>query len=56
MRRADDVVLRNCRVKFEGEDMSQFGEALYAEDCENLVMEGFSGKAAQSGFEDIKIV
>ncbi len=56
MRRADDVVLKDCRVKFEGEDVSRFGEALYAEDCKNLSMEGFSGKAAQAGFEDIKIL
>jgi len=56
MRRADDVVLRNCRVRFAGEDMSQFAEALYAEDCENLVLEGFSGKAAQDGVQDIRIV
>lgn len=56
MRRADDVVLKDCRVKFEGEDVSRFGEALYAKDCKNLSMEGFSGKAAQAGFEDIKIL
>ena len=55
MRRADDVVLRNCRVKFEGDDVSAFGEALYAEDCENLSMEGFSGKAARPELEDIRI-
>ena len=56
MRRADDVVLRNCRVRFEGDKLEDFGEALYAQDCRNLSMEGFFGKAAQPGFEDIKIV
>ena len=56
MRRADDVVLRNCRVRFEGDKLEDFGEALYAQDCRNLSMEGFLGKAAQPGFEDIKIV
>ena len=54
MRRADDVVLRNCRVKFEGNERDKFGEALFAQDCENLSMEGFSGKAARAGVEDIR--
>ena len=56
MRRADDVVLRNCRVKFEGNERDKFGEALFAQDCENLSMEGFSGKAARAGVEDIRIL
>lgn len=55
MRRADDVVLRDCRVRFEGEDMSEFGSALCAEDCANVKLEGFDGKAAQSGMQDVEI-
>lgn len=55
MRRADDVVLRNCRVQFAGEDVSDFGEALAAEDCKDLILEGFRGRAAQPGFEDVRM-
>lgn len=56
MRRADDVTLRNCRVRFAGEDKTAFGEALHAEDCQNLSMDGFCGKAARDGFKDIEIL
>jgi hypothetical protein len=56
MRRADDVVIRNCRVKFEGENRDDFAEALYAEDCRNLSMDGFTGRAARDGIEDIRIL
>lgn len=54
MRRADDVVLRNCKVRFAGDDLSDFGEALAAEDCKGLILEGFLGKAAQPGFQDVR--
>ena len=53
LRRADRVTLRECRVAFEGANVSDFGEALYAEQCEGLKMTEFEGKAAREGFEDI---
>lgn len=56
LRRADGVTLRGCSVRFAGEDRSAFGEALYAEDCENLRREGFEGRAARPGVQDVRIV
>ena len=54
MRRADDVTLRNCKTCF-ADALEEFGQALYAEDCVNLEMEGFKGKAARDGLKDIEI-
>ena len=56
MRRADKVELNNCRVRFEGEDVSGFGEAVYAKDCRDLQVKDFCGKAAGPQFEDIRIL
>lgn len=56
MRRVDGVSLRNCRVRFEGEDVADFGQALSAQDCRGVKLEAFDGKAAQAGFEDVEIV
>jgi hypothetical protein len=55
MRRADRVTLRNCSVNFSGEDRSDFGEALAAEDCRELKMDGFYGNAAQFGYENVRL-
>lgn len=44
MRRADDVILSNCRVRFEGEDISDFGEAVYTHECRNLYVKDFLEK------------
>ena len=35
------VTLRNCRVRFRGEDLSDFGQALYTERCEDITLENF---------------
>lgn len=43
MRQADGVVLRDCRVRFEGGDMEDFGQALYTGDCGEVKLEGFDG-------------
>lgn len=53
MRRADGVTVRDCRVRFEGGDMANFGQALYARDCGEIKLENFDGKAAQEGFRDV---
>ena len=46
------MTLRDCTVRFEGEDLSDFGEALRTERCKDVVVENFRGKAARDGFED----
>lgn len=33
--------MRNCRVRFRGEDLSDFGEALYTERCAEVTLENF---------------
>ncbi len=53
MRRADKVTLRNCSVSFAGEDVSDFGEAVRCHECTGVALEGFQGKAAREGFEDV---
>ena len=55
MRRADDVVLRNCQVKFEGEERNDFSHALFAQECRDMMLENFRGKAARSSLEDVVI-
>ena len=55
MRRADDITLRDCRVRFEGEDLSDFGQAVYAYECGKIELERFDGKAAREGFEDVEL-
>ena len=56
MRRADNVTLRSCHVKFDGDQRDKFGEALFARDCCNLSMENFAGKAARPELEDIRML
>lgn len=48
LRDVRDVTLRNCRVRFRGEDLSDFGEALYTERCEDLVTENFRESTSAS--------
>jgi hypothetical protein len=55
MRRADGVTIRNSRVTFEGEERECFGEAIHAQDCKDLVIEGFKGEAARPELEAIVI-
>ncbi len=47
-----EVTLRDCAVRFEGDDRSPFGEALRAKDCAGLSVEGFHGSAARPGLPD----
>ena len=53
MRRADDITLRDCRVHFAGDKLDEFGEAVRCEDCENVVLRDFDGKAARPGLQDV---
>lgn len=53
MRRADKVTLRGCSVDFAGDDVSDFGEAIRCQECTGVALEGFRGKAAREGFEDV---
>lgn len=53
LRRADEVTLRNCRVRFAGEDMEGFGHAVFAEDCTDVDLQAFQGKAARPELEDV---
>ena len=54
-RRVDGLTLRNCKVTFEGEERDAFGEALRIENCKDLTLEGFYGKAAREGLSDTVI-
>lgn len=42
------VTLRDCAVRFSGEERDNFGEALRAERCESLSLERFDGRAARA--------
>ena len=55
LRQVDGAVIRNCSVTFEGEDVSDFGEAFRAENCRGVELEGFSGQAAREELQDIVI-
>ena len=46
------VTLRDCSVRFRGEDLSDFGEVLRAEQCRDVTVENLRGHAAREGFED----
>lgn len=43
MRRADGVTLQDCRVRFAGEKIPEFGEAIGMESCRNIRTERFDG-------------
>ncbi len=51
-RNVDGITLRHCQVRFDGENMACFGEAIRTEHCHKIVLDEFKGKAAQDGFED----
>lgn len=51
-RNVDGITLRHCQVRFEGENLSDFGEALRTEHCHQVVLDDFIGKAARAGFAD----
>ena len=48
--------VRDCRVRFCGEDTSDFAQAFYAENGKNISLEQFDGKAASEQFKDIEIL
>jgi hypothetical protein len=52
---ARDLTFRNTQVVWGGQLENYYGPALEARHIENLKLENFSGKAAQSGMTD-KIV
>lgn len=55
LRRADGVTLRDCCVRFDGDDRSDFAQAVCARDCIDVKLENFAGKAAREGIPDIDI-
>lgn len=55
LRRADGVVLRGCRVRFEGRDLSDFAQALYARECADIKPEDFDGQAAHPDLPPVDI-
>ena len=56
IRCADGVKVKNCRVRFCGEDKSDFAQAFYAENGKNITLEQFDGKAASEQFKDVEIL
>ena len=51
----DDITLRDCRVRFEGADLSDFGQADYAYECGEITLDRFDGRAACEGFQDVEL-
>lgn len=56
IRHANGVKLKDCTVRFTGNNLEDFAQALYAENSKNIVLEHFDGKAASPDFEDIEIL
>lgn len=54
-RRADAVTLRDCRVRFEGDDLSDFAQAVCARDCADVTLERFTGQASSPEWRDIDL-
>lgn len=52
LRAVDGVTLRDCRVRFAGEDRADFGEAIRTEGCTGVVLDRFDGRAARDGLAD----
>ncbi|MFR2693661.1 MAG: hypothetical protein ACLTBV_26075 [Enterocloster bolteae] len=42
-------------MKFVGEERNDFSHALFAQDCRDMMLENFRGKAARSTLEDVVI-
>lgn len=55
LKNADGLILRDCRVRFQGEDLTDFAQAVYAEGCQDLTLERFKGKAASEEYKGIEI-
>lgn len=55
IRRAERVILRDCTVHWGKELPAYFSHAIHAEDVPGLVRERFTGKAAHSGMEAVRI-
>lgn len=53
--RARDITLRNCKVTWAADMPKAYTHALEAHATENLVLENFSGAAAQPGLQAIRI-
>lgn len=54
-RRADGVTLRDCRVRFEGSDLSDFAQAVCARECSDVALENFTGAASSPEWEAVDI-
>jgi hypothetical protein len=52
---ADDVLLKDCAVTFEGTRQSDFSHALEAHDCTGLKLDGFKGEAAHPSIKAVDI-
>jgi len=55
LRGPSGVTLRDCAVRFAGDDRTPFAEALRAKACADLALENFHGKAARPGLPDQSI-
>lgn len=54
-RRADGVVLQGCRVRFSGEALDDFAQALRARECADIRLEDFDGQAAHAGMPAVDV-
>lgn len=54
-RRADGVTLRDCRVRFEGSDLSDFAQAVCARECSGVALENFTSAASSPEWEAVDI-
>lgn len=55
-RRVEGMNLDHCSVTFDGKARESFGEALRFEQCQDVKIEAFSGKAAREELEDIVMI
>lgn len=56
IRCAENIKVRDCSVRFCGENKSDFAHALYAENSKDIVLDNFNGKAASTEYDDVKVL
>lgn len=52
---AEGVSIRDCRVKFQGDDLADFAQAIYAKNCRDLSLERFKGETASQEYGEVEI-
>ena len=52
---AEGVIIRDCRVKFQGDDLADFAQAIYAKNCRDLSLERFKGETASQEYGEVEI-